>query len=379
MTKLDRFHVNHNHLTGQMPLEVCGLSKLKALRADCVEVSCPCCTQCYEQDPQQQPPLQEKPPDEEADQLLHHSSQAVVFNHEVVNALITIMSPSSTVAIFDSSSPQHKAVQWLSNGEEDISSYSNERLGTRFALASLFYSTSTSVEKGEGLSASLSSWRGHSDWLSSKHECDWEFVECDSQTQGITKLIMFDNHMKGSLPLELGFLSMLEVLNVMSNELTGTIPSEIGLLSRLQDLEVKLNSLEGSLPTEIGQLTQLTRLSAGRNQLSGFLPTELGHLRQLDTLGLEWNSLKGSIPSELGFLVHMYSLALDHNLLSYMIPSSLAQMTTLDRFHVNDNDLEGHMPMEICGLESLKALRADCEKVTCSCCTTCMDGGDDSL
>merc|ERR1712150_129500 len=47
MTNLDRLHVNHNELTGQLPMEICNLKSIKAVRADCLEVTCPCCTKCF--------------------------------------------------------------------------------------------------------------------------------------------------------------------------------------------------------------------------------------------------------------------------------------------------------------------------------------------
>jgi hypothetical protein len=46
-TELSSFLVQGNGLAGQMPDAVCQLSTLTALEADCDEVVCNCCTQCY--------------------------------------------------------------------------------------------------------------------------------------------------------------------------------------------------------------------------------------------------------------------------------------------------------------------------------------------
>ena len=67
-------------------------------------------------------------------------------------------------------------------------------------------------------------------------------------------------------------------LDLRSNQLSGTIPVEIGNLTSLFLLELGGNQLSGTIPVEIGNLTSLKSLSLGDNQLSGTIPVEIGNL-----------------------------------------------------------------------------------------------------
>jgi len=133
-----------------------------------------------------------------------------------------------------------------------------------------------------------------------------------------------------------------------------------GLFCRNDDdvIEINMyyNTLRGSIPSELGLLTNLERLDLDDNSLTGSIPSELGLLNNLGSLYLYLNSLTGSIPSELGLLTNLEYLILHYN------------------------SLTGTMPNEVCALRNdnvgnLDTLVADCEEVTCPCCTyCCVDG-----
>ena len=71
-----------------------------------------------------------------------------------------------------------------------------------------------------------------------------------------TSLILYQNQMSGTIPTEIGWLTQLTALGLMSNQLTGTIPCTI--------------------PTEMGLLTQLTYLNSHNDTpFTGTIPLAL--------------------------------------------------------------------------------------------------------
>ena len=82
------------------------------------------------------------------------------------------------------------------------------------------------------------------------------------------------------------------------------------------------NNLRGPIPVELGKLSNLTVLNLDRIgysedpsinapddcKLSGPIPSELGNLKNLVDLNLSDNQLSGSIPAELGNLESLGSL-----------------------------------------------------------------------
>jgi hypothetical protein len=58
----------------------------------------------------------------------------------------------------------------------------------------------------------------------------------------------------GTIPSEIGYLTLLTDLSLDQARLTGEIPSELGLLTNLEVLTLMVNSLEGIIPSEVGNL-----------------------------------------------------------------------------------------------------------------------------
>ncbi|AAD50026.1 Similar to disease resistance proteins [Arabidopsis thaliana] len=85
---------------------------------------------------------------------------------------------------------------------------------------------------------------------------------------------------------------------IRRNNLTGSIPVEVGQLKVLHILELLGNNLSGSIPDELSNLTNLERLDLSNNNLSGSIPWSLTNLNFLSYFNVANNSLEGPIPSE---------------------------------------------------------------------------------
>ena len=164
-------------------------------------------------------------------------------------------------------------------------------------------------------------------------ECDWYGVGCSYGH--VSRLILNDNSLSGSIPAELGNLTNLTSLYLNINSLTGSIPPELGNLTNLTFFSLANNSLSGSIPAELGNLTNLTILYLNNNSLTGSIPAELGNLTNLTDFYLNFNSLTGNIPSELGNLTNLIGLSLGDNFLTGPLPQWLSD-TAIPYVNVTD-------------------------------------------
>jgi len=149
--------------------------------------------------------------------------------------------------------------------------------------------------------------------------------------------------LKGNIPPEIGELSNLETLIIISSIIEGGIPPEIGNLTNLKFLVINSNYLmDGNIPAELGNLNNLEYLDLSLNALSGNIPPELGSLNNLTVLRLGANNLSGNIPPELGNLTNLTELDLQLNFnLSGNIPSELANLSNLTDINLSGNNLTG--------------------------------------
>ncbi|KAM1442200.1 hypothetical protein ACFX13_010096 [Malus domestica] len=88
-----------------------------------------------------------------------------------------------------------------------------------------------------------------------------------------TSIDFSGNRFTGSIPVEMGELKSLYVLNLSSNALTGKIPSSLGNLRDVESLDLSNNSLSGKIPSQLTKLTFLSFLNLSNNELTGRIPT----------------------------------------------------------------------------------------------------------
>ena len=198
-------------------------------------------------------------------------------------------------------------------------------------------------------------WADDTNWLSDEPLGEWFGVTTDANGR-VTRLELWSNQLRGTIPSELGRLANLRELNLGGNQLSGAIPSELGNLANIEWLFLHSNQLSGAIPVELGNLANLRRLVLQINQLSGAIPSELGRLANLRGLLLDRNQLSGAIPSELGRLANLEWLILSANQLSGAIPVELGRLANLRRLHLFDNQLRGAIPAELGDLSNLEQL-----------------------
>lgn len=211
-----------------------------------------------------------------------------------------------------------------------------------------------------------SNWTNKTGWLVpgnvGDNPCGWYGVSC---TNGrVTSVNMYNNHLVGSIPVLIGSMTKLQVLELGYNQLTGNIPVEICNLIDLNHINFGTNNLSGVIPIQLGNLTNLRSLSLASNQFSGSIPVQIGNLNQLFFLDLSSNQLTGSIPSSLGNLTYLQSLYLRNNNLSGGIPVELENLSELGYLILSENSISGTIPSQIGALSNLRTLSLNSNRLS---------------
>ena len=138
-------------------------------------------------------------------------------------------------------------------------------------------------------------WTNNSGWKGNNNESDgFSQIGSEGTWNGITvsgdhvySIILNDNQLIGSIPVELGNLSQLYSLYLGNNQLSGSIPPELGNLGNMVWFYLNSNQLTGSIPPELGNLSSLGYFYLCDNQLSGAVPPELGNLSSVKNFVLD--------------------------------------------------------------------------------------------
>ena len=76
----------------------------------------------------------------------------------------------------------------------------------------------------------------------------WDGITVGGEPLRVTKVVLSDRKLSGTIPPELAALTNLQELDLHSNQLTGPIPSQLGTLTNLQGVFLAGNALTGCLP-----------------------------------------------------------------------------------------------------------------------------------
>ncbi|KAG4990557.1 hypothetical protein JHK87_024014 [Glycine soja] len=202
----------------------------------------------------------------------------------------------------------------------------------------------------------------------------------------LQELYIGGNHISGPIPPSITNASALLVLDINSNNFIGQVPSlrklqdlqrlslpvnnlgnnstnglefikSLANCSKLQMLAISYNDFGGHLPNSLGNLsTQLSQLYLGGNWISGEIPASIGNLIGLTLLGIEDNLIDGIIPITFGKLQKMQKLDLGTNKLSGEIGTFLRNLSQLFYLGLGDNMLEGNIPPSIGNCQKLQYL-----------------------
>ena len=155
--------------------------------------------------------------------------------------------------------------------------------------------------------------------------CSWGGVHCVSGV--VTRLLLPNWKLAGSLPSSIGQLLELTYLNMSGNSIRGTLPSSFRTLTKLINLDLSMNSLSGSIPTNFISLSGISYLSLAGNNLLAQIPTLFGNFSQILSLNLYSNKFTGSLPSVIVSLSSLSYLNIASTSMTGSLPSSLCSMS----------------------------------------------------
>ncbi|XP_010024066.2 receptor protein kinase-like protein At4g34220 isoform X2 [Eucalyptus grandis] len=186
--------------------------------------------------------------------------------------------------------------------------------------------------------------------------CAWNGVTCTPignpgtpAMLRVTRLILPNSKLLGSIPKELGTMEHLTHLDLSSNYFNGSLPSTIINSSTLQVLSLSNNVISGGVPSGF---VSVEVLDLSSNLLNGSLPSDFRG-NGLRYLNLSYNKLSGPIPP--GFAAKIprnTTIDLSFNNLSGAIPESLAWADQKSEFLAGNMDLCGKPLKILCSIPS---------------------------
>lgn len=103
------------------------------------------------------------------------------------------------------------------------------------------------------------------------------YVAADNQYNQLASLppaiYLKMNSFSGNIPIEIGQLKYIQVLDLSFNKFSGTIPDQLSNLTKLEKLDLSGNNLTGEIPASLRQLNFLSSFSVANNSLHGPIPT----------------------------------------------------------------------------------------------------------
>ncbi len=204
------------------------------------------------------------------------------------------------------------------------------------------------------------------EWINISENLNMDFGQVGSvliQIPGIQELYAQQCEI-GNLPLDIGKLANLKVLDLKGNRLT-SLPLTFGNLTNLEyldlgyfDMGTRMNKID-DLGPNFGQLKKLKFLNLAGNTLK-ILPSGFSSLTELENLNLNLNKLS-EFPIPVTQFNRLKKLDLSLNEIN-IVPAQIAGLGSLEELHLDANFFNQPnkkiktLPAEICNMKSLKVL-----------------------
>jgi Leucine-rich repeat (LRR) protein len=176
------------------------------------------------------------------------------------------------------------------------------------------------------------------------------------EMSNMTNFGLNDLYLIGEIPVGIGTLTNLEILNLEGNSLNGVIPLSLTVVSNLRELTAHNNELSGTIPFEISYLTNLEKLTLSSNQLQSIIPVAIGRLTSLKTLTMASNLLNGQALTSIESLSNLEVLDFSGNTFTGTVPDSFWELTSLRTVILADNYFSGTIPSSIDNLKLMQVL-----------------------
>ena len=304
----------------------------------------------------------------------------------------------------DSSSPYHKALNWIMFVDPLALTPESPRLAQRYVAAYFYYATSAKKPWTSGCNPPQD---GESEfcvyrhiqensqettlkrmrWLSNVDECEWAGIFCDDLFHirefdiSMAIFIVIYCYILFAWLLTFLFCNIQFFFLEGGTELTGTFPEGVMLLPFIQSLRLAHSELEGSLPDYLPDAKHLITISFENNTFTGTFPDRwlesrsfqrvllfdnnitgiitpnITQLKDMKVYVLNGNRLEGTIPSEFGEMLNLVEIEVEQNLLTGSIPTEIGRLTGIEHLHFGRNNLTGTIPSEIGSMGKLFTVR----------------------
>ena len=199
---------------------------------------------------------------------------------------------------------------------------------------------------------------GKGDWLSTeKSECEWQGITCVNVDIGVDFNKLHHENKMGQVTIQEA--TLVKKIKLARSRISGTIPMELGSLQNLTLIDLKNNAISGNIPNSFGQLHLLQSLVLENNQLNGSIPIVIGSLTTLERLNLKDNLLIGSIPRQITGCRLLTHIDISNNAITGSLPDTIGSLSLLKDFRASSNNLIGKLPLSMSQMKSLKTLYLD--------------------